>query len=30
VPGPAKLVETYPRLIESVQPDEKSPQGNLF
>ena len=30
VPGPAKLIETYPRLIESVEPDDESPQGNLF
>ena len=30
VPGPAKLIETYPRLIESVEPDDKSPQGELF
>ena len=30
VPGPAKLIETYPRLVESVEPDEKSPQGELF
>ena len=30
VPGPVKLVESYPRLIESVEPDDESPQGNLF
>ena len=30
VPGPAKLIETYPRLIESVAPDDESPQGELF
>ena len=30
VPGPAKLIETYPRLAESVEPDDDSPQGNLF
>ena len=30
VPGPAKLIETYPRLIESVEPDDKSAQGVLF
>ena len=30
VPGPAKLIETYPRLIESVEADDESPQGELF
>jgi len=30
VPGPAKLVETYPRLVESVEPDDDEPQGSLF
>ena len=30
VPGPAKLIETYPRLVESIEPDDKSPQGELF
>jgi uncharacterized protein YecE (DUF72 family) len=30
VPGPAKLVETYPRLIESVAPDDEAAQGELF
>ena len=30
VPAPAKLVESYPHLSESVEPDDKSPQGNLF
>jgi len=30
VPGPAKLIESYPRLGESVEPDDESPQGNLF
>jgi uncharacterized protein YecE (DUF72 family) len=30
VPGPAKLVENYPRLAESVEPDDDSPQGTLF
>lgn len=30
VPGPAKLIETYPRLIESVEPDDESAQANLF
>lgn len=30
VPGPAKLIETYPRLIESVEPDGESRQGELF
>ena len=27
VPGPAKLIESYPRLSESVEPDDESPQG---
>src|SRR5436190_191860 len=30
VPGPAKLIETYPRLVESVEPDDESAQGELF
>ena len=30
VPGPSKLVETYPRLSESVEPDDEEPQGSLF
>ncbi len=30
VPGPAKLIEKYPRLAESVEPDDESSQGNLF
>jgi uncharacterized protein YecE (DUF72 family) len=30
VPGPAKLVETYPRLAESVEPDDEDQQGSLF
>lgn len=30
VPGPAKLIETYPRLIESVEPDDEERQGELF
>jgi uncharacterized protein YecE (DUF72 family) len=30
VPGPAKLIESYPRLSESVEPDDESPQGSLF
>jgi len=30
LPGPAKLIESYPRLGESVDPDDDSPQGNLF
>jgi hypothetical protein len=30
VPGPAKLVENYPRLSESVEPDDESAQGKLF
>jgi len=30
VPGPARLVESYPRLSESVEPDDESAQGELF
>jgi uncharacterized protein YecE (DUF72 family) len=30
VPGPSKLIETYPRLSESVEPDDEEPQGTLF
>jgi uncharacterized protein YecE (DUF72 family) len=30
VPGPAKLIETYPRLSESVAADDADPQGSLF
>src|SRR5436853_429858 len=30
VPGPAKLIETYPRLAESVKPDDEEQQGSLF
>src|ERR1043166_7614424 len=30
VPGPAKLIETYPRLVESVVADDESAQGELF
>jgi uncharacterized protein YecE (DUF72 family) len=30
VPGPSKLIETYPRLAESVEPDDESAQGVLF
>ena len=30
VPGPSKLVETYPRLGESVEPDDEEQQGSLF
>src|SRR5215510_4555020 len=30
VPGPAKLIETYPRLSESVAPDDEEQQGSLF
>lgn len=30
VPGPAKLIETYPRLSESVEPDDEDQQGVLF
>lgn len=30
MPGPAKLIESYPRLSESVEADDESPQGTLF
>jgi uncharacterized protein YecE (DUF72 family) len=30
VPGPAKLIDTYPRLVESVEPDDEDQQGSLF
>jgi len=30
VPGPAKLIETYPRLAESIEPDDEDEQGKLF
>ena len=30
VPGPSKLIETYPRLIESVEADDAATQGSLF
>ena len=30
VPGPAKLIETYPRLAESVAADDEDPQRSLF
>jgi uncharacterized protein YecE (DUF72 family) len=30
VPGPAKLIETYPRLAESVEADDEEQQGSLF
>ena len=30
VPGPAKLIETYPRLSESVEADDQDQQGSLF
>ena len=30
VPGPAKLVDTYPRLAESIEPDDEEQQGSLF
>jgi len=30
LPGPAKLIENYPRLSESVEADDESPQGSLF
>ena len=30
LPGPGKLIESYPRLSESVEADDESPQGNLF
>jgi uncharacterized protein YecE (DUF72 family) len=29
-PGPEKLIESYPRLSESVEADDQSPQGSLF
>jgi uncharacterized protein YecE (DUF72 family) len=30
LPGPAKLIDTYPRLSESVEPDDEEVQGKLF
>jgi uncharacterized protein YecE (DUF72 family) len=30
LPGPAKLIESYPRLVESVEPDDEFLQGSLF
>ena len=30
VPGPAKLIDTYPRLVESIEPDDEEQQGSLF
>jgi uncharacterized protein YecE (DUF72 family) len=30
MPGPAKLIESYPRLSESVEADDESPQRELF
>ena len=30
VPGPGKLIETYPRLAESIEPDDEDEQGKLF
>ena len=30
VPGPAKLIESYPRLIESVEAVDEEQQGSLF
>ena len=30
IPGPSKLIETYPRLAESVEPDDEDEQGKLF
>jgi len=30
VPGPAKLMETYPRLAESIAADDEDLQGSLF
>jgi uncharacterized protein YecE (DUF72 family) len=30
MPGPAKLIESYPRLRESVEADDESSQGSLF
>jgi hypothetical protein len=30
MPGPAKLIESYPRLSESIEPDDELAQGALF
>jgi uncharacterized protein YecE (DUF72 family) len=30
VPGPGKLIETYPRLSESIEPGDNDQQGSLF
>jgi uncharacterized protein YecE (DUF72 family) len=30
MPGPAKLIESYPRLSESIEADDEDPQGSLF
>ena len=30
VPGPATLIETYPRLAESIEPDDEDTQRKLF
>lgn len=30
VPGPSKLIETYPRLSESIEPDDQDQQQMLF
>ncbi len=30
MPGPAELIDTYPRLSESIEPDDESAQGSLF
>ncbi|MFS8085374.1 MAG: hypothetical protein ACMG6H_07065 [Acidobacteriota bacterium] len=30
VPGPAKLIESYPRLSESVEADDEDEQRSLF
>ena len=30
MPGPAKLIDSYPRLSESVEANDQSPQGSLF
>lgn len=30
VPAPSKLIESYPRLGESVEPDDEDQQGSLF
>ena len=30
IPGPTKLIETYPRLSESVEADDEQAQGKLF